>query len=557
MRSDQIKEGIERTPHRALLYSTGLTEKALNRPFVGIGSSFSDIVPGHILMREIERFIERGVEAGGGFPFVFGIPSLCDGISMGHPGMRYSLPLREIIADSIEAVAQAHCFDGLILLTNCDKITPGTLMAAARINLPTIIVTAGPMMSGRFKGKRLSYVRDAFEVIGRFKKEEISEAELGVLEKEACPGAGSCQGLYTANTMACLTEVMGMSLPGSGCALAVSAKRKRIAYDSGQRIVKLIEEKVLPRDIMNRGAFEDAIRVDMALGGSTNTILHLLAIANEAEVELSLELFDEIGRETPHLVNLRPGGDYFMEDLEWAGGIPGLLNTLKEILVDRPTVSGKSIKEIARKGEVLDGKVIRSLDDPFSREGGIAILTGSLAPEGAVVKQSAVEAKMKKFKGRARVFDNEEDAVKAIYGGKIRPNDVIIIRYEGPKGGPGMREMLSPTAAVVGMGLSDSVALITDGRFSGGTRGPCIGHVCPEAAQGGPIALLKDDDEILIDIPRRKLELRLSEEEFAKRKKSWRKPSPKFTKGCLARYIQLVCSAKEGAVLKANLNEDN
>ncbi|MFQ5835205.1 MAG: dihydroxy-acid dehydratase [bacterium] len=557
MRSNQIKEGIERTPHRALLYSTGLTEKALNKPFVGIASSFSDMVPGHILMREMERFIERGVEAGGGFPFIFGIPSLCDGISMGHPGMRYSLPLREIIADSIEAVAQAHCFDGLILLTNCDKITPGTLMAAARINTPTIIVTAGPMMSGRFKGKRLSYVRDAFEVIGRFKKEEISRAELGVLEKEACPGAGSCQGLYTANTMACLTEVMGMSLPGSGCALAVSAKRKRIAYESGQRIVKLIEERILPRDIMNREAFKDAIRVDMALGGSTNTILHLLAIANEAGVELSLELFDEIGRRTPHLVNLRPGGDYFMEDLEWAGGIPGLLNTLKEVLVDRPTVSGKSVKEIARKGEVLDREVIRGLDDPCSREGGIAILTGSLAPEGAVVKQSAVEEKTKKFKGRARVFDNEEDAVKAIYGGKIRDHDVIIIRYEGPKGGPGMREMLSPTAAVVGMGLSDSIALITDGRFSGGTRGPCIGHVCPEAAQGGPIALLKDDDEILIDIPRRKLEVCLSKEKFAKRRKTWRKPSPKVKKGYLARYIQLVSSAKEGAVLKANLNEDD
>ncbi|MFQ6066457.1 MAG: dihydroxy-acid dehydratase, partial [bacterium] len=469
----------------------------------------------------------------------------------------YSLPLREIIADSIEAVAQAHCFDGLVLLTNCDKITPGTLMAAARINLPTIIVTAGPMMSGRFKRKRLSYIRDAFEVVGRFKKGEISEAELEFLEKEACPGAGSCQGLYTANTMACLTEVMGMSLPGSGCALAVSAKRKRIAYESGQRIVKLIEEKVLPRDIMNREAFKDAIRADMALGGSTNTILHLLAMANEAGVELSLEHFDQIGRETPHLVNLRPGGDYFMEDLEWAGGIPGLLNTLKETLVDRPTVSGKSIKEIASQGEVLDRKVIRSLDAPYDREGGIAILTGSLAPEGAVVKQSAVEPEMKKFKGRARVFDSEEDAVKAIYGGKIRDHDVIVIRYEGPKGGPGMREMLSPTAAVVGMGLFRSVALITDGRFSGGTRGPCIGHVCPEAAQEGSIALLKNDDEILIDIPRRKLEVCLSKQELAKRRKSWRKPPPRFKKGYLARYTHLVSSAKEGAVLKADLNKNN
>jgi len=557
MRSNQIKKGIERTPHRALLYSTGLTKESMKKPFVGIASSFSDIVPGHTQMRQLERFIERGIESKGGFPFIFGIPAICDGIAMGHIGMKYSLPSRELIADSIESVVQAHSFDGLVLLTNCDKITPGSLMAAARLNIPAIVVTAGPMLSGRLRGKRLSYVRDAYEAVGRFKKGEIDEEELQALEEEACPGVGSCQGLYTANTMNCLTEVLGMSLPGCGTALAISGKKRRFAYESGQRVVELIKENVLSRKIMNRSAFEDAIRVDMALGGSTNTVLHLLAIANEAEVELSLELFDEIGRRTPHLVNLRPGGDYFMEDLEWAGGIPGLLNTLKDILVDRPTVSGKSIKEIASEGEVLDREVIRSLDDPCGREGGIAILTGSLAPEGAVVKQSAVKEKVKKFKGRAKVFDNEEDAVKSIYAGKIRDHDVIVIRYEGPKGGPGMREMLSPTAAVVGMGLSDSVALITDGRFSGGTRGPCVGHVCPEAAQGGPIALLIDDDEILIDIPRRKLEVRLSKEELAKRRKSWRKPSPKFKKGCLARYMQLVSSAKEGAVLKADLNEDN
>ncbi len=557
MRSNQIKKGIERTPHRALLYSIGLTKESMKKPFVGIASSFSDIVPGHTQMRQLERFIERGIESKGGFPFIFGIPAICDGIAMGHIGMKYSLPSRELIADSIESVVQAHSFDGLVLLTNCDKITPGSLMAAARLNIPAIVVTAGPMLSGRLRGKRLSYVRDAYEAVGRFKKGEINEEELQALEEEACPGVGSCQGLYTANTMNCLTEVLGMSLPGCGTALAISEKKRRFAYESGQRVVELIKKNVLSRKIMNRSAFEDAIRVDMALGGSTNTILHLLAIANEAEIELSLELFDEIGRRTPHLVNLRPGGDYFMEDLEWAGGIPGLLNTLKDILVDRPTVSGKSIKEIARKGKVLDREVIRSLDDPCGREGGIAILTGSLAPEGAVVKQSAVKEKVKKFKGRAKVFNNEEDAVKSIYGGKIRDHDVIVIRYEGPKGGPGMREMLSPTAAVVGMGLADSVALITDGRFSGGTRGPCVGHVCPEAAQGGPIALLIDGDEILIDIPRRKLEVRLSKEELAKRRKSWRKPSPKFKKGYLARYMQLVSSAKEGAVLKANLNEGN
>ena len=461
-----------------------------DKPFVGIASSFSDVVPGHIQMRDLERFIERGVESEGGYPFVFGVPAICDGIAMGHSGMKYSLPSRELIADSIESIAQAHCFDGLVLLTNCDKITPGMLMAAARLNIPSIVVTAGPMLSGRFGGRRLSYVRDSFEVVGKFKKGEMDEEELRSLEMEACPGVGSCQGLYTANTMACLTEVLGMSLPGCGTSLAISAKKKRIAYESGRKVVELIRKQLLPRDILTREAFEDAIRVDMALGGSTNTILHLIAIAHEAKVELPLTVFDEIGRETPHLVNLRPGGDHFMEDLEWAGGIPALLSVLKDRLSDHPTVSGKPLSAIARKGKVLDNEVIRDLTNPYHREGGIAILYGSLAPEGAVVKQSAVSEKMRKFKGRAKVFDSEEEAIEAIYGGRISSGEVIVIRYEGPKGGPGMREMLSPTSAVAGMGLMESVALITDGRFSGGTRGPCIGHICPEAAEGGPIACL-------------------------------------------------------------------
>ncbi len=549
MRSDKVKKGVERTPHRALLYSTGVTRRALEKPFVGIASAFSDIVPGHIQMRDLERWIERGVEAGGGLPFVFGIPAICDGIAMGHLGMKYSLPSRELIADSIESIAQAHCFDGLVLLTSCDKITPGMLMAAARLNIPAIVVTAGPMLSGRFKGKRLSYVRDSFEVVGRFKKGEISEEELRSLEMEACPGAGSCQGLYTANTMNCLTEVLGMSLPGCGTSLAVSGKKRRIAYESGKRVVELINQQLLPRDILTKEAFEDAIRVDMALGGSTNTILHLLAIAHEAKIKLSLSLFDEIGKRTPHLVSLRPGGDYFMEDLEWAGGIPGVLNRLREEVSDHITVSGKSLKQIAQEGEVFDRDVIRDLSNPYHLEGGIAVLYGSLAPQGAVVKQSAVSEKMKKFRGKARVFDSEEEAIKAIYERKIREGEVIVIRYEGPKGGPGMREMLSPTSAVVGMGLAESVALITDGRFSGGTRGPCIGHISPEAAEGGPIALLRDEDEILIDIPERRLEVNLSQEELDKRRESWERPSPKVKEGYLARYGQLVSSSSEGAVL--------
>lgn len=550
MRSDKIKKGIERAPHRALLYATGMTKKSLSKPFIGIASSFSSIVPGHIQMRELERFIERGIESGGGYPFIFGIPAICDGIAMGNMGMRYSLPSRELIADSIESVALAHSLDGLILLTNCDKITPAALMAAARVNIPAIIVTAGPMLSGRLRGKRLSYVRDSYESVGRFKKGEIDEEEVHSLEEEACPGAGSCQGLYTANTMSCLTEVLGMSLAGSGCALAISAKRKRIAYQSGERIVELIKEDILPRDIMNKQSFIDAIRADMALGGSSNTVLHLLAIAQEAKVKLSLDDFDKIGRETPHLVSLRPGGEYFMEDLEWAGGVPALLNRFNDLLSERPTVSGISIKKIARKAEILNQEIIRSLDNPYHKEGGIAILSGSLAPQGAVVKQSAVSEKMKKFQGKAHVFDSEEEAVKSIYRGKIREGEVIVIRYEGPQGGPGMREMLSPTATLAGMGMTESVALVTDGRFSGGTRGPCIGHICPEALEGGPIALLKDGDEIIIDIPQRILTINLSEEELQRRKKNWKRPPSRVKEGYLARYSRLVGPASQGAILR-------
>ena len=556
MRSDTVKKGVERAPHRSLLYATGISPKAIEKPFIGIASSFSDIVPGHINMRDMERFVERGVEAGGGYPFVFGIPSICDGIAMGHPGMRYSLPLREIIADSIESVANAHCFDGLVLLTNCDKITPGMLMAAARLNIPAVVVTTGPMLSGRYNDDRLSLVRDTFEAVGRFKKGEIDREKLYALEIEACPGPGSCQGLYTANTMACLTEVMGMSLPGCGSGLAVSSKKRRIAYESGMRVMELVRQNICPRDILTRQAFENAVKVDMAMGGSTNTVLHLLAIAREAKVDLSLKDFDEIGRKIPQIVSLRPGGDYFMEDLEWAGGIPAVLSVMRDFLSDSLTVSGNSILEIARKGVVHNKDVIRPLDNPYTREGGLAVLYGSLAPEGAIVKQSAVADPMKRFRGRARVFDREEEAVEALYNREIEKGDVIVIRYEGPRGGPGMREMLSPTATVVGMGLSDSVALITDGRFSGGTRGPCIGHICPEAASGGPIALIRDGDTIYIDIPARKIELELSSDELEQRRREWKKPSPKVKEGYLDRYGMLAGSASEGGSLQFKVPQE-
>jgi len=550
LRSDAIKKGLERVPHRALLSATGITRKDMSKPFIAVATSFNDIIPGHIGMRDLERFIERGIAAGGGVPFFFGIPGICDGIAMGHPGMRYPLALRELIADSIECFVNAHSLDGLVCLTNCDKITPGMLMAAARLNVPTIVVTAGPMLSGRFKKKRLSLVGDAFEVVGKFKRGEISEADLGCFEEEACPGAGACQGLYTANTMACITEAMGMSLPGCATALAVSAKKRRIAEESGEKIVELVKNNVTSLKIMTRPAFENGIKIDMALGGSSNTVLHLLAIAREAGVDLTLKDFDKISKDTPHIASLLPGGEHFMEDLDYAGGIPAVLKSLRSKIHDVPTVSGMSTHKIAYSAVISDDDVIKLPENAYHAEGGIAVLFGNLAPKGAVVKQSAVSDKMMRFIGRARVFECEEDAQKAILGGKIKDGDCVVIRYEGPKGGPGMREMLAPTAAIIGMGLADSVALITDGRFSGGTRGCCIGHVAPEAVEGGPIAAVKEGDTILIDLAKRKLELKISDKELKSRLKKVKVPAPKVQSGYLARYAKMVSSADLGAVLK-------
>ncbi len=550
MRSDTIKKGLERVPHRALLYATGIAASEMDKPFIGVATSFTDLIPGHIGMRDLERFIEKGVHTGGGYPFFFGIPGICDGIAMGHCGMHYSLASRELIADMIETVAEGHQLDGLVLLTNCDKITPGMLMAAGRLNIPTIVVTAGPMFSGHYKGRRLNLTSDTFEAVGKFKKGLINRSELEALEVCACPGAGSCQGMYTANTMACITEALGMSLEGCATALAVSAKKRRIAFESGRCIVDLVRRNVTPRKIMNRKAFENAIVVDLALGGSTNTVLHIPAIAHDAGIDLPLEAFDRLARKTPHITDMLPGGKNYMEDLDYAGGIPAVLKRLRRKLRNNITVSGRKVYEIADAAEVFDDEVIRPVERAYHKEGGIAILKGNLAPGGAVVKQSAVSGEMMRFEGRAIVFDAEEAAMKAILGGTVKAGHIVVIRYEGPKGGPGMREMLSPTAAIAGMGLSTSVALITDGRFSGGTRGPCIGHVSPEAMEGGPISLVRNGDRIRIDIPARRIELLLPEKELARRAKAWKPPKPKITKGYLSRYARMVSSAGEGAVMR-------
>ncbi|MEK7297943.1 MAG: dihydroxy-acid dehydratase [Planctomycetota bacterium] len=549
MRSDKITKGLERVPARALLYATGLSKGDMGKPFIGIASSFTDLIPGHVHMRPLERAIEKGIHAGGGVSFIFGVPGICDGIAMGHDGMRYSLASRDLIADIIECVCNAHSLDGLIMLTNCDKITPGMLMGVARIDIPGIVVTAGPMISGRYGKQKLSLVKDTFEAVGRRRKGEIGDEELSCLEMEACPGAGSCQGLYTANTMACVTEALGMSLPRCAAALAVSSEKERIAYQSGQKVVEIVKKGITARSIMTQKAFENAIMVDMALGGSTNSCLHIPAIAKEAKVAVDLKMCDTISARTPHIASLQPGGEYLLEDLYYAGGIPAVMKRLYDDIHDCPTVSGFTTKEIAKAAVISDEDVIRAKENAYHKEGGIAVLYGSLSPKGSVVKQSAVSANMMKYKGVAKVFNSEEDAMKAIMESQVKSGMVAVIRYEGPRGGPGMREMLAPTAALIGMGLGESVALITDGRFSGGTQGPCIGHVAPEAMVGGPIALIEDGDEIAIDIPQRRLDLNVPEKILAERRAKWTPPEPRIKEGMLARYAKCVTSADQGAVL--------
>jgi dihydroxy-acid dehydratase len=550
MRSDRTKGGVARAGARSLLYACGLSPNQLDKPFIGIADSFTNMVPGHLSMRELSRAVENGIHAGGGVPFSFGAPAICDGIAMGHSGMFYSLPSREIIADIVETMAEAHGLDGLVLLTNCDKITPGMLMGAVRVNIPTIVVTAGPMVSGRLGSRRLSLVGDTFENVGRFRAGEITEEELHEFERRACPGPGACQGLYTANTMACVTEALGMSLPGCATALAGLSKKTRIAYESGVRACELVRRDIAPRDIMTEEAFTNGVRVDMALGGSTNTALHIPAIAHEAGVPISLDFFDRISRETPQVTSILPGGEHFMEDLEFAGGIPAVMKALGELMEDCLTTSGLTTEEITGAAEVMDADVIRTKGTAYAPEGGIAVLKGNLAPDGCVVKQSAVSAEMQTFAGRACCFDSEEAAMEAILANQIPDFSVAVIRYEGPRGGPGMREMLSPTSALTGMGKEGTVALITDGRFSGGTRGPCIGHVSPEAAEGGAIALVHDGDEIAISIPGRTIELHVPDEELARRRQTWHAPQPKVKRGWLARYAALVQPANTGAILQ-------
>jgi dihydroxy-acid dehydratase len=548
MRSDTVKVGVEKAPSKALLRATGLSDSDFEKPFIGIANSWNEVIPGHIHLNKLVKEIKKGIIEAGGVPFTFGVPGVCDGIAMGHPGMRYALPSRETISDCVELMVQAHCFDGWVGITNCDKITPGMIMAVGRLDVPAIILTGGPMQEGNLEGKKLD-TQSVFEVLGEYAAGKVDEITVLKVEKCACPGEGSCAGLFTANTMACLTEAMGLSLVGCGSSLAVSREKRAIARETGRRIVALVREGINPSSIVTKNSLVNAVKVDMAIGGSTNTALHIPAIAAEFGYKIDLKVFDDVSKKIPHLTSLRPSGPYFMSDFDLAGGVPVVLKRLRRELSDEMTVSGKTIHEIADEAKVLDPEVIRPMTRPFHKEGGIAVLKGNLAPEGAVVKQSAVSEKMLTFTGTAKVFDSEDSAVASISGGKVKSGAIVIIRYEGPKGGPGMPEMLTPTSLIVGMGLADSVALITDGRFSGATRGPCIGHVSPEAFDKGPIAAVRDGDRIRVDIPARKLELLISEKELKTRLKKIKIVDSKPI-GILRKYRELVSSASEGAVCK-------
>ena len=551
MRSDNIKKGIARTPHRGLLMATGVSKKAMDRPFIGIASSFSDLVPGHIGMRDLERQIEKGIHSAGGQSFIFGVPAVCDGISMGHCGMRYSLPSRDLIADCVESVCEAHQLDGLVLLSNCDKITPGMLIAALRINVPTIIVTAGPMLDGESRCEKLTMIKGSFEAVGKFRSGVIDEKRLLELEEESCPSAGSCQGMYTANTMACLAEVMGMSLPLCATSAAVSSKKRRIAFDSGMQIVELVKNDIKPLDIIDKDTLRNAIIADLAMGGSTNSFLHILALANAGEIDVTLKDFEELSHKIHQVVKLDPAAVPTMSDFHKAGGVPALMKTLVDAnvgIVDRQTVCGYSISEIV-KDAYVNTDLIHPYDEPFTTKPGLGILYGNLAPDGCVTKISGIDESCYEFEGVAKTFDSEEEAMVALEEDKIKAGDIIIIRYEGPKGGPGMREMLAPTSLLVGKGLGTTCALITDGRFSGGTRGICIGHVCPEAANGGPIALIKDGDKIRIDINTRSINILVSDEELARRKTELKPFEFKCKSGYLAKYAKNVQDASHGAIV--------
>lgn len=548
MRSDSIKKGLERAPHRALLKALGVSQEDMDKPFIGIANSYNTIVPGHMHLDRVGKVVAEGVRTAGGIPFEFNTIAVCDGLAMGHEGMNYSLPSRDIIADSVELMVKAHRFDGVLMVTNCDKVTPGMLMATARLNIPTAVITGGPMRSGLYCGRKLGVI-SMFEAVGEVKAGKMTMDELKTFEELACPTAGSCNGMFTANTMACITEALGLSLPGSATILAEDARRLRIARTTGSRIVDLVEKDVRPSSILTKQAFENAIMVDLALGGSTNTVLHLSAVAQEMNVPLSLETFDALARCVPHLCNMSPGGPYTMEELDQAGGIPAVMKEISPMLHGNAfTITGKNVTENIKNAQVLDRDIIRPLSNPVHKEGGLAILRGNLAPDGSVVKTAAVPSGMSVFSGIAKVFDSEEAAMNMIMDYKVRKGDVVVIRYEGPKGGPGMREMLSTTSAIAGIGLIDAVALITDGRFSGGSQGLCIGHVSPEAADGGPIAIIEEGDVIEINIPERRLTLKIGEDETRRRMSVW-KPLHKELKGYLLRYQAMVGSASNGATL--------
>ncbi|MGB9701060.1 MAG: dihydroxy-acid dehydratase [Thermodesulfobacteriota bacterium] len=552
MRSDLMKKGLEKAPHRSLFKALGLTDEEISRPLVGIANSANEIIPGHLHLDKIVEAVKAGVRMAGGTPIEFSTIGVCDGIAMNHEGMKYSLASRELIADSIEVMAIAHPFDALVLVPNCDKIVPGMLMAAMRLNIPSIVISGGPMLAGKFSGRAVDLI-SVFEGVGRVARGEWTEKQLKELENCACPGCGSCAGMFTANSMNCLAEALGLALPGNGTIPAVSAARIRLAKLAGLKVMELLRKNLRPRTIATLHAFKNAMAVDMALGCSTNTVLHLPAIAHEAGIELNLDLFNTVSDQTPHLCFLSPAGPHHVEDLDAAGGVPAVMSELTKLkLIDTQviTATGQKLAENLKGIKVKDYTVIRSIKDPYHKEGGLAILRGNLAPKGAVVKQSAVAPEMMVNEGTAIVFDSEEEAMEGILKGRVKPGHVVVVRYEGPKGGPGMREMLSPTSAIAGMGLDKEVALITDGRFSGGSRGAAIGHVSPEAAEGGLIALVKNGDRILIDIPKKKLTLLVSQEEIKRRRQTWRPPEPKIKTGYVARYAQMVTSAGTGAILK-------
>jgi dihydroxy-acid dehydratase len=554
MRSDMVKKGFQRSPHRGLLHACGVSDSDMNKPFIGVANSFCEIVPGHVHLDEVARVVKKSVREAGGVPFEFNTIAICDGIAMGHTGMKYSLASREIVADSVEAMVRAHCFDGLICIPNCDKIVPGMLIASVRLNIPTIFVSGGPMAAGKTKAGKTVDLISIFEGVAEFNAGKIDEAQLAELECTGCPTCGSCSGMFTANSMNCLCEAIGMALPGNGTILAVDPKRLELYKSAGKQVMTLIEKDIKPLDIINKKSLDNALVLDMAMGGSTNTVLHSLAVANEAGIEYNLERINAISAKCPNICKVSPSSKYHVEDVDAAGGVSAILNEISKVPkllnTDCITVTGKTLGENIAKTGIKNPEVIHSLDNAYSKTGGLAILTGNLAPKGGVIKTAGVAPEMLTHTGPAVIFESQEEACEGILAGKVKEGDVVVIRCEGPKGGPGMQEMLSPTSYIMGAGLGGSVALITDGRFSGGTRGACIGHISPEAAVGGPIGLLKDGDIIEIDIPNNTINVKLSDDELAERKKAWQPPKPRITEGCLGKYASMATSADTGAVLK-------